>query len=233
MTNGLAHRTSPAIVAAACVGALALAGCGGGSSSPASASASSASASKSAAAVVSSAIASATSSANSAASAANASGTSATVTQTGDAAAGGSQGGGGSASASAGSGPASPAAQAYAISLLPLAQAWQTAAQHYDNLVGGGSTSLAIIASSSGAFVRATNKFADSIAALKPPAGAAAAQAALVTAIRALGSDVSELESAAASKNPTKAKDAESKVGPDGSAVSNAVLALAKASQQG
>ena len=44
---------------------------------------------------------------------------------------------------------------------------------------------------------------------------------------------MSELESAATNSNPAAAKDAESKVGPDGSAVSNAVLALAKASQQG
>jgi hypothetical protein len=115
---------------------------------------------------------------------------------------------------------------------VPLAETWQKAAQHYDNVVGtAGSGNLGLIASSSKNFAQATNTFADNIATLTPPAGATAAQAKLVAAVRALGSDVTELQQAAISKDPAKANDAQSKVGPDGQAVSSAVVALAQAAQ--
>ncbi len=203
MTNAHAHRTTPAIALLACA-ALALAGCGGGSSSTSTTTSASSS-------VAAAAAGSSTSSASAA--------SSATTPSAG--------------SSTSGSASLNPAAQAYAVQLLPLAQAWQSAAQHYDNVVGGGGTNLALIASSSSAFAAATGRFADSIAALTPPAGAAGAQATLVAAIRALGRDVSELQSAATNRNPSAAADAQKHVGPDGTAVSNAVLALAKASQQG
>ena len=54
-----------------------------------------------------------------------------------------------------------------------------------------------------------------------------------MAAVRALGSDVTELQSAATNKNPAAASDAQRRVGPDGKAVSDAVVALAKAAQQG
>ena len=127
-----------------------------------------------------------------------------------------------------------PAAQAYALRLVPLAEAWQTAAEHYDNVVGGaGTTNLSLIASSSNNFAQATTQFANGIAALTPPTGAAGAQATLVAAVRALGSDVQELESAARNRNPAAAEDAQRRVVPDGKAVSNAVVALATAAQHG
>ncbi len=208
MINGYAHRTSPAIAVVACVGAIALAGCGSSSSSS-----TSSSSSKSAAA--------ASAASSSTAAAANNGGVTAP-------AAGASTSSSASATATA-----NPAAQAYALSLVPLAEAWQAAAQHYDNLVGGGGTNLTLIATASHTFAAATNKFANGIAALTPPAGAAGAQAALVAAVRALGGDVTELQAAATNKDPSAASDAQRRVGPDGKAVSDAVVALAKAAQQG
>ncbi len=222
MINRHAHRTAPAIAIAACVGALALAGCGGGSSSSSSSSSSTASV----------ASAPATSSAAGTPAATSTAGSS-TKTASVASAASGSASSSASGSASASSG-VNPAAQAYALSLVPLAEAWQTAAEHYDNVDGGaGTTNLGLIATSSNGFAQATNTFADGIAALTPPPGAARAQAALVAAVRALGGDVQELESAARNRNPAAAADAQRRVGPDGKAVSNAVVALAAAAQRG
>lgn len=127
----------------------------------------------------------------------------------------------------------SAVAQAYAAKLVPLAKTWQAGAQHYASVVGGaGTQNLPLIASSSSAFAAATNEFADGIAALTPPPGAAAAQAQLVSAVRALGRDVQELQSAAEHRNLATANDAQRRVGPDGKAVSTAVLALAAAAER-
>jgi len=126
----------------------------------------------------------------------------------------------------------SAVAQAYAGKLVPLAETWQGGAQHYASVVGGaGTQNLPLIASSSSAFVAATNRFADGIAALTPPPGAAAAQARLVSAVRQLGRDVQELQFAAEHRNIATADDAQRRVGPDGKAVSEAVLALAAAAE--
>jgi len=127
----------------------------------------------------------------------------------------------------------SPGAQAYAAKLVPLAEVWQKAAQSYATAVGGaGTDNLGLIASSSDKFARQTVEFADGIAALTPPAGAEKAQADLVAAVRALGSDVKELQSAAQNHDLATAKDAQQRVGPDGRAVSAAVVALAAAAQR-
>jgi len=212
------HSSPSAVAAVACVAALVLAGCGGGSSS-------SGSSSKSASSVASAASSSVSAAVSSSVSAAQSSSASGSLTP--------SAGGTGGTSAPSNSGGASPNAQAYALKLVPLAEAWQAAAQHYDNVVGGaGSGNLPLIASSSRTFASATNHFADGIAALTPPPGVSSAQAGLVSAVRALGGDVTELESAAVSHDPAKAQDAQSKVGPDGKAVSSAVLALAAAAQK-
>lgn len=213
------HRSPLVVAAVACMTALVLAGCGGGSSSNSSSKSTSAAAAASAStsAAASSSLTSAGTISTSA---------SGSLTPSG-------AGGTGGTSAPSGSGAASPRAQAYALKLVPLAEAWQAAAQHYDNVVGSaGSGNLGLIASSSRTFAAATNRFADRIAALTPPPGVSSAQAGLVAAVRALGGDVTELESAAVNHDPAKARDAQSKVGPDGKAVSSAVLALAAAAQK-
>ena len=130
------------------------------------------------------------------------------------------------------SAPSGLSADEYALRLVPLAERWQADAEHYGSLVSGSSTSLGTVSSASDAFVAATNRFADGIAALNPPRGAGVAQARLVAALRSLAGDVAELATAARNRDPAAAEQAEQSVGRDDTAVTNAVVALSTAARR-
>jgi hypothetical protein len=107
----------------------------------------------------------------------------------------------------AGCGGGGNSAASYRKSVTAARDDWAKAAQRYSNAINA-SSDTGTAARATTAFEQATNAFASRLAGLKAPARTQAAQARLVTLLRAIADDLGALGSAATNRDPAGARDA-------------------------